>query len=94
MKRVPVKPTNYETSRAWAHLCICTAVWVALVLASLHLIIYYVHQVWNYGLYSEEGMKIGIYIIAGSFLFLFIYPDQVRRIFKVKDVAKKAGKAK
>lgn len=87
MKKVPpLKPTKIEIVRVLVYWLVCATLWLSLICASIHLVIYYIHQIINQGLYDQESMKIGVYVIIGTFLFLFIYRDHVKRIFKVKGV--------
>ena len=84
-KKVPIKPTQQETAKSWRYTLVCIAAWIMLIFGVGHLIYYYIRLLLSVGFYDKESVKIGIYVIAGAFAFLFIYKDKAKEIFNVKD---------
>lgn len=83
-KKVPIKPTIKEQTLSWLYSIICVLSWMFLIIGAFHLISYYWYISNKEGIFSPESVKICVYLIAGSFLFLFGYKDAADKIFKVK----------
>jgi len=84
-KKVPLKPTKTEIRYSILYVIICTILWLFLIGGIIHLISYYFFISQKEGFYSQESIKICTYLIIGAFMFLFIYKDKAREIFKIKE---------
>lgn len=83
--KVPLKPSKSETLFSWIYTLLCFFLWLLLVLGSIHLLSYYYFISTKEGFFSPESIKICTYIIIGAFMFLFIYKDKAKEIFKIKE---------
>ena len=82
--RIPIKATKREERLSWIYGLVCNALWALLILASIHLVVYYFYFIFARGYFDKESMNMGVYIIIEAFMFLFIHKNKVREIFKVK----------
>jgi len=86
MKKVPQKSSFKENLLSWSYVIFCCIFWCLLIFASLQLALYYRHTLLTYGFLNPEGVRIGVYIIIGAFLVLFVHKGQIKKIFRIKDV--------
>ncbi|MEM4254483.1 MAG: hypothetical protein QXR48_03825 [Candidatus Woesearchaeota archaeon] len=83
-KKVPLKPTKQETLHSIIYSTACIMVWFFLIGGIIHLVSYYFFISVKEGFFAPESIKICTYIIIGAFMFLFIYKDKAKEIFKIK----------
>ncbi|MFC1723974.1 hypothetical protein ACFL0V_07600 [Nanoarchaeota archaeon] len=83
-KKIPLKPTKTEIVSSIIYVIAKIIVWFFLLAALSHLVAYYIYNIIKHGLFDAESIKICVYLIMGSYLFLFIHRDQVKKIFKVR----------
>lgn len=85
MNRVPKKPTFKEEMGSLTYVIVRPLLMVLLVVASIHLLVYYLHMLLYTGLFAVESMEIAKYIVLGAFFFLFVYKDIIEKLFKIKE---------
>lgn len=93
-ERIPNKPTKKEMFFSGVYGILCCFLWLLLILGAVHLLSYYVFIIKKEGFFSQESIKICTYIIIGAFMFLFIYRDEAKKIFKIKECSDEKIKCK
>lgn len=92
-KNIPKEPKT-ESYRWWDickigfHFCIQTVLVIVLIIALIQVLYAYYSFIRFEGLMSENSLKYGLIILAGSYVALFIDRKKIKEFLKVKSVNK------
>ncbi len=85
-KKTPLKATFGEIILSILYGVLSTVLWIILLFGAFHLLLFYKFTIGTYGFFSEQALKICIYLIVGSYFFLILNRNDVKKIFKVKNL--------
>lgn len=85
-KRTPVQFTVREKIMGLIYSILVILISIVLIFCVIQIISYYFYCIITNGYFCVNSLNYGLYIIGGASLFLFIYRNELKKIFKIKQI--------